>query len=119
MNGIVENSRLENALKGMKGWLKLLGILIIISGVPNVLVLIGILQIWLGVVLFQAGSRAEQFLVSKSSDDLAEFASKLKTFFVVNGVLALIGIIFALLGLCAWIVMIIMGVGMSGMENFS
>jgi len=98
MNGIIEHSRLEAAIKGMKGWLKFLGILDFILGVLSIP--IGALLIWHGVVLFQVDSMAGQFLVSKSSDDLAEFASKLKTYFLVTGILALIGIILGVILSC-------------------
>lgn len=110
MNGIIEHSRLESALRGMKGWLKFLGILMIIMGIPSALMLVGILYIWLGIVLYQAGSRAQQFLVSKSSDDLAEFASKLKTYFLVTGILALIGIILGIITGCIYAVIAIIAI---------
>ena len=110
MNGIIEHSRLESALRGMKGWLKFLGIILIVMGIPAALALVGILDIWLGVVLYQAGSRAQQFLVSKSSDDLAEFASKLKTFFMVTGILALIGIILGIITGCIYAVIAIIAI---------
>lgn len=122
MNGIIENYRLEGALRGMKGWLKFLGILMIIMGIPSALMLVGILYIWLGVVLYQAGSRAQQFLVSKSSDDLADFASKLKTFFLVTGILVLVGIIIGVISFCIWFFVVGIGLIMTmiqgGMQTY-
>lgn len=118
MNGIIENYRLEAALRGMKGWLKFLGILMIIMGIPSALMLVGILYIWLGVVLYQAGSRAQQFLVSKSSDDLADFASKLKTFFLVTGILSLIGIIMGIITGCIYAIILIMAIASGSFQGF-
>ncbi len=118
MNGIIENYRLEAALRGMKGWLKFLGILTIIMGIPSALMLVGILYIWLGIVLYQAGSRAQQFLVSKSSDDLAEFASKLKTYFLVTGILVLIGIILGVITGCIYAIIAIMAMASGGFQGF-
>lgn len=117
MNGIIEHSRLEAALRGMKGWLKFLGILMIIMGIPSALMLVGILYIWLGVVLMQAGSRAQQFLVSKSSDDLAEFTSKIKTFFLVTGILALIGIILGIITGCIYAIIAIIAIAGGGFQG--
>jgi hypothetical protein len=116
MNGIIEHSRLESALRGMKGWLKFLGILMIIMGIPSALALVGILYIWLGVVLIQAGSKAQQFLVSKSTDDLADFAGKLRTYFLVTGILSLIGIILGVITACIYAIIAIMAIvsGTSG-----
>ncbi|MGC8893931.1 MAG: DUF5362 family protein [candidate division WOR-3 bacterium] len=118
MNGVIENYRLESALRGMKGWLKFLGIMMIIMGIPSALMLVGILYIWLGVVLYQASSRAQQFLVSKSSDDLAEFASKLKTYFLVTGILSLIGIIMGVIGGCIYAIIAIMAIASGGFQGF-
>ena len=105
----------------MKGWLKFLGILMIVMGIPAALGLVGILYIWLGVVLYKAGSRAQQFLVSKSSDDLAEFASKLKTFFMVSGILALIGIILGIITGCIYAIIAIIAIaggGFQGLQSY-
>ncbi|MEO0145805.1 MAG: DUF5362 family protein [candidate division WOR-3 bacterium] len=121
MNGIIEHSRLEGALRGMKGWLKFLGILTIIGGILSALSLIGILYIWLGIVLYQAGSKAQQFLLSKSSDDLADFAGKIRTYFLVTGILALISIILAIVGGCIYAIIIIMAIAggtFQGLQNY-
>jgi len=118
MNGIIEHSRLESALRGMKGWLKFLGILTIIGGVISALSLVGILYIWLGVVLMQASSRIEQFLISKSSDDLADFAGKIRTYFLVTGIMAIIGIVLGVIVGCIWLIVIMAaGAGLAGIES--
>lgn len=86
-------SALKDRARSMSGWLKVLGVAYILSGIPSLIVLVGALNIWLGVLLFQAGSAAQE------GDDhaLLRMMSKFKTFFIVNAVLILIGIaIFAL-----------------------
>lgn len=96
-----------------RGWLKLLGVLSIISGVASALSIIGILfawlPIWMGVLMFQAGSSIES--ASQLGDKFAFLRSlgNLKTYFVLQGVLALIGIIFALTMLCITFVLPLLG----------
>ena len=79
-----------------RGWLKFLGVLSIISGVASALSIVGILfawlPIWMGVLMFQAGSSIE------SASQLGD-----------KGVLALVGIVFALIMLCITFVLPLIG----------
>jgi len=88
-------------LSSMKGWLKFLGILSIIGGAFQALTIIGIifawLPIWMGVILYQAGDKAEQYINAKEEGILVEFMGKLNTYFTIMGVLALVGIGLAVL----------------------
>jgi hypothetical protein len=96
-----------------RGWLKFLGILSIISGVGSALSIVGILfawlPIWMGVLMFQAGSSIES--AGQLGDKFAFLRSlgNLKTYFVLQGVLALIGIVFALTMLCITFVLPLLG----------
>jgi len=96
-----------------RGWLKFLGIISIISGVGSALSIVGILfawlPIWMGVLMFQAGSSSES--ASQLGDKFAFLRSlgNLKTYFVLQGVLALIGIVFALTMLCITFVLPLLG----------
>ena len=92
-----------------RGWLKLLGVVTILSGIPSAFVLVGILQIWVGVLLFQAGSSIES--ASRFGDKFAFLRSmgSLKTYFIIQGVLAVIGIIFTLTMLCILFVLPLLG----------
>lgn len=87
-----------------KGWIKLLGILMLIYGAVMALTIVGIivawLPIWLGVLLIQVSSRAEMAQMSGSKEALINAMNSMSTFFTIYGVLALIGII-------VWIVFII------------
>ena len=97
-----------------KGWLKFLGVLSIIAGVFQAISIVGILfawlPIWMGVLMLQAGSAIEA--AGKAGDRLAFLRSltSLKTYFVVQGVLALLGILFALGTLCVFVILPLLGV---------
>lgn len=73
----------------MSGWLKFLGIVQIAIGIPALAGLVGALYIWLGVLLLQAGNAAQ----SNQPHKLIEVMDKLKTFFLVSGILAALGIL--------------------------
>jgi hypothetical protein len=96
-----------------RGWLKFLGVLSIISGVGSALSIVGILfawlPIWMGVLMFQAGSSIES--AGQLGDKFAFLRSlgNLKTYFVLQGVLALIGIAFALTMLCITFILPLLG----------
>jgi len=87
-----------------RGWMKLLGILNIIGGILVALTLVGIiiawLPIWMGVILYQAGSASEQAYFNGDKYSLVKSLSQLKLYFTINGILALIGII-------SWVIMLI------------
>lgn len=80
-----------------KGWLKFLGVLSIIGGVLSALTIVGILvawlPIWMGVLLFQAGSQADAMATTQDPNRLVVMLNKLRTYFVIQGVLALIALI--------------------------
>ena len=80
-----------------KGWMKLVGIMSIIGGALQVLTIIGIivawLPIWTGVLLFQSASAIEQAYLGGSQDAMTRSLSKLKTYFIIMGILTLIAVI--------------------------
>lgn len=81
-----------------KGWMKLLGIVMIINGVVIAISIVGIivawLPIWLGVLLFQAASASEGAQFTGNKQQLIEALTKLKLYFVINGILMVIALIF-------------------------
>jgi hypothetical protein len=83
--------------------MKLLGVLMILYGAIVALSIVGIivawLPIWLGILLFQAASTAEEAHINDNADELLAALKRLKTYFTIMGVLTLIGLLFALLGL--------------------
>lgn len=88
-------------------WLKILGVANIVIGVPTALAIVGILYIWLGVLLFQAGKAAE----TASGQDLVEMMDKLRTYFIVNAILMLLGVLLMVVYIGIFIAIIVGGLG--------
>ncbi len=82
-----------------RAWMKLIGILSIISGVLYAVTIIGIviawLPIWMGVILYQAGSSSEQAYYNGDKYSFLKSMNQLKLYFTITGIMTLIGIIFA------------------------
>jgi len=77
----------------------------IIGGIIAAFTIVGIiicwLPIWMGVLLFKAGNAIEEAQYTGSREKLEFSLGQLKTYFTINGVLTLIGLIivgFSLLG---------------------
>ncbi|NOZ60530.1 MAG: DUF5362 domain-containing protein [Calditrichaeota bacterium] len=94
--------QMSSPLYDAKGWLKLIGIVSIIYGVLMIFTIVGIvvcwLPIWMGVLLYGAASKIDAARSTGDSTAFLETMSKLKTYFIINGVLILIvivGIVFA------------------------
>lgn len=79
-----------------KGWMKFVGIMFIIQGAITALTIVGILiawlPIWTGVLLVQSAGALENAQRSGDVFALKESFSKLRTYFVIQGVLYLVGI---------------------------
>lgn len=79
-----------------KGWLKLLGVVSILNGILAAISVFGIivawLPIWMGVLLYQSASSVERSHVTGDKVALTESLNKLKIYFVVSGVMAIIGL---------------------------
>ncbi len=84
-----------------RGWMKFVGIMSIIQGVFTALTIVGILiawlPIWLGVLIMQAADAIERAQRSGDASAMKEALGKIKTYFVIQGVLYLVGIVFMLL----------------------
>ena len=87
----------------MSGWLKFVGIVTILAAVPSALTIVGLviawLPIWLGILLVQAGTAADR----GSQDELLRMIEKLRTYFMVQGILIIVlivvfGVLFAFFG---------------------
>lgn len=83
-------SALKGRAQSMSGWLKFLGVAYIVTGIPSLIVLVGALNIWLGVLLFQAGTAAE----NGNDTALLRMLGKFKTFFIINAVLMVLTVAF-------------------------
>ncbi len=80
-----------------KGWLKLVAVLMIVGGVFYAITIVGIviawLPIWMGVLLWQTADNIEQARNSGNAEQFMVAQQKLKTYFTITGVTALISII--------------------------
>ena len=90
-------SDLAVPLSSGSGWMKFVGIMFIIQGAMTALTIVGILiawlPIWIGVLVMQSAGAIERAQLSGDAMAMKEALSKLRTYFVIQGVLYLIGII--------------------------
>jgi len=118
-SGIVRELSLP--LSQGKGWMKLVGILAIISGIFTALTLFGIvvawLPIWMGVLLFQSASAIDEAQMAGDKEAMVKAMAKLKTYFIIMGVVTLISVAFMALGMVGGIVGGMMGVGEMEMQG--
>lgn len=86
-----------------KGWLKFLGVLLIISGGFLALTIVGLLfawlPIWIGVLLWQAGDRAGVAYGRRDPLMFEQYVQKLKTVIVIIGVVAAVKIVLMILAI--------------------
>ena len=79
------------------GWLKFLGVLSILYGALTALSIVGILvawlPVWMGVLLYQVATLADEAHVGGDPEMLTKSLGKLRTYFTVAGVLALVGLV--------------------------
>jgi hypothetical protein len=84
-----------------KGWMKLVGVMSILGGALYALSIIGIiiawLPIWMGVLLFQSANAIELAYLGGDRNAMTRSLAKLKTYFIITGVLTLIGIVIGIL----------------------
>ncbi|MFN4264011.1 MAG: DUF5362 family protein [Thioalkalivibrionaceae bacterium] len=85
-----------------KFWMKLIGVLLILSGILVALTIVGLLfawiPIWAGVMLMQAAGAAQRAYETHDSREARQSLVKLKTYFTIFGVVMLIQIFFVLIG---------------------
>ncbi len=104
---------LSSPLFEARGWLKFLGVLSIINGILTALSVVGIivawLPIWMGVLMYQAGSSIDS--AGQFGDRFAFLNSlgSLKTYFVLQGVLTLIGLLLAFTMICVVFILPLFG----------
>jgi hypothetical protein len=82
-----------------KVWLKFLGVMSMIQGALSALTIVGIiiawLPIWVGVLLYQAATSIEKGQLTGDADSFVMSMSKLRTYFVIQGILTVLGLIAA------------------------
>jgi len=98
-------ARLAAPTEATKGWLKFMGIVSIAAGVVTALTLFGILwawlYIWLGVLLWQAGERADQAAARRDPFMLEQYLLKLKTVITIAGVVVAVGLVLSVFAMLA------------------
>ena len=97
--------RIAEPLYRAKGWMKFAGVLSIIQGVLSIFSIWGILvcwiPIWMGVVLCQASNRLRTAFETDSEAEFFRSMEKLGTYFRVFGILSLVMLIIAFVGMLA------------------
>lgn len=102
------------------GWLKFIGIFFIIYGALMAITIVGILiawlPIWMGILLYSAGKKANDAQYTNNPIYLVEMMKKFKTFFIIQGVLMILGIVALIF------VFVVVGVGfftsLRGFESY-
>ena len=93
--GNLPEEAVVNTSRDMTGWLKLVGIVSIVMGALSVLTIIGIIPgvilIWQGVLLNRA-SNGSRTVGEGNIESITGVLNPLKTYFIIQGVLILLGI---------------------------
>lgn len=101
-----------------KGWMKFMGIVMIVVGALQAITIVGIvfawLPIWIGILLTQAAKFAEKFSAMKDVSALHQMLTKLRLFFLIQGIMIIIGIVASIIVI---IVYVIFGLAMLGMMS--
>lgn len=99
-NAVVKDITLP--LYNAKFWMKLIGVAMIIYGVLAAITIVGLiiawLPIWIGVLLFQSAGALETAFSQGDAEAAIRAMDKLKVYFIINGVLLLIGILLGIAG---------------------
>ena len=86
-----------------RGWIKFLGILSIIQGIVVAFSIVGLLiawlPIWIGIVLYQSATIMERAHLTGNEVEFVRSMDKLRLYFVIQGILALLGIIIMIFAL--------------------
>jgi len=86
-----------------KGWIRFLGVMSIVQAVVLLAMSMGFgiiyawLPIWIGIILFQAAGAMEAAYKTQDKYQLIAANSKIKLYFIIQGVTTLIGIAFGII----------------------
>ena len=90
------------------GWIKFLGILLIIVGIPSAIVLVGLLYIWLGLMLVQGANAVER----EGEAGLITYVSKIGMYFKVYAIITIVGLV-----LTAVMLVAALFIGLNGLHD--
>lgn len=89
--------RIKDISFRMNGWLKFVGIMLIIGGAISALSIVGIIvawvPIWLGVLLLQAGGKASNAQLTDNPMELVLMMDKLRLFFIILGIMIIVELV--------------------------
>lgn len=89
---------ISQPLKNTVGWMRFLGIAMIVYGILMALSIVGLviawLPIWLGVLMTRSANRVNEAFYQGNQFALTESLRNLGSYFTINGVMLLISIIF-------------------------
>ena len=109
MNGEALISRIAEPLYQAKGWMKFVSVLAIIQGIVTIFSIWGILvcwiPIWMGAVLCSASNQVRIAFETNNEEVFKTSLGKLATYFRIAGVLAVIVLVIAIIGLLAAILL--------------
>lgn len=103
-------------LVGARTWMNVYGYLMLITGVLSFWTLIGLLNAWLGYLVIRAAQLAGEAYATGRRATLLEAQNNLKTFFTVNGVLIVIGLVVALVTICLSLLFPVLFAGLTGWD---
>jgi len=119
VTNIVTDNRIRENVRGMKGWLKLLGIVQIVVGILQAVTILGIiwawLPIWLGVILNSAANKAQEYVEKGNEQALIDLTGKLKLYFIINGIMMIVSL--AAVALSLIVVVILAAFGLLSLPN--
>ena len=88
---------ISGPLAAGQGWIKFVGILMIVVGALIALTIIGIvfawLPIWMGVLLYQTASLAQSAHETGQKFQISQALAKLKTYFTIMGIMIIVAIV--------------------------
>ena len=108
--------RVIRPINDARGWMKLVAVVMLISGVFAALTIIGLvfawLPLWMGYLLWKSATSAEAASMGGREADAIDSLSRLKTFFTIQGVLVVINIALVVLS-----IVLAIGLAMSGSSS--
>ncbi|MGQ9678398.1 MAG: DUF5362 family protein [bacterium] len=108
------NQTVQQNVRGMKGWLKFLGIFQIVAGILQALTIVGIiyawLPIWMGIILNSAGNKAHEYAERGEPQALAGLTGKLKVYFIITGIVTIFVLVVGTLALIIGIILSLLGI---------
>ncbi|MBS4061207.1 MAG: hypothetical protein KG029_12485 [Bacteroidetes bacterium] len=92
---------ISNSLSHASGWMKFLGIVMIIYGVMMALTIVGIiiawLPIWLGIIVYQAAKNSKTATLTGDKFMLMKSLQNINNYFTISGILLIISILLSVL----------------------